>query len=918
MKNGTLDCRIRVRHAVIRPAGDGIVSRVLARFHSCLSRFSPLRSFLAVLLLFAANASPVLAAGPSPEFFQLMNELKEDIRQQGVDAEGPICIGQGLVLTRDVIEDGLRDFLLNVVVVQPLEDGAKTALSLLPQSVLAKGAATVTASTYDLIRCAMDSNGPRTYAGCIGKVTGAVVEGEATGRIKEKLGLEDAATSQAFDRSYNAAKTAIGSYKARSEIWNYSDTEDDCKSDITVRWNKQDSGKSRGGTINVIVNHQCKCPNEYDLESGHYQIFNIPVYYTPASGNKPGWRLGSIPRTRTNVKCCGGPQGRWLALSPTGKKVPDISVGRSPGTDAGSDDDRPVTGAGDKSAGTDEGTGTASPPPPPPVVLPAPELKEYDRANPCPPCQPIKDQIDAVGREIRDLRSQRDDKLREQNARKGERRKLERRLSYLQSRLRGEAGIGAESYDPATGRTTSSYDTGDGRVRIRVTDAEGNVISERFRERESTQDIQNEITARQQALDEVNAAIERLGKEREQLQERIDEAGQRWDNLQKALTDCVDKLCREYATCKQLIEHIRSYESAGLQQRSSDIINELYRRAREKGCFDIDATMLERVGFGYDLTGNNVYKPSILDELTPAGIALQQQQSESGEITPLPEDEQVGPQLQKDGGSSGETVMPLPEDERVVDDLQPMGPPGIAKTRCQPCKFIADEINQITAELKRYEEQLEQQREEAEKIRTLKWEAYDRMTRAQKELERREVLSSNRVEELERRWRNANQEYRKHHEDWGVRWLQIQKTREIIEKLRDKLIPLKDRLYDCEKQCVSVEVIDVKHITGNNPFDRRDPIAEDARDTGQGVNALPGSTDTGGSSGSGPTVEVINNIPISRLTLIGPEAGCPADHYHGAANNCNGVFTTDPDPTGCGHGTVAQVQAIPASSCPDL
>ena len=64
-----------------------------------------------------------------------------------------------------------------------------------------------------------------------------------------------------------------------------------------------------------------------------------------------------------------------------------------------------------------------------------------------------------------------------------------------------------------------------------------------------------------------------------------------------------------------------------------------------------------------------------------------------------------------------------------------------------------------------------------------------------------------------------------------------------------------------------------------------------------------------------PDVTVINNIPIDRLILAGPDS-CPSNHFHGNANNCNGVFVFDPDPLVCGHGTATIT--IPVSQCPDL
>ena len=134
------------------------------------------------------------------------------------------------------------------------------------------------------------------------------------------------------------------------------------------------------------------------------------------------------------------------------------------------------------------------------------------------------------------------------------------------------------------------------------------------------------------------------------------------------------------------------------------------------------------------------------------------------------------------------------------------------------------------------------------------------------------------------------------------------KIADLKKQIDDKqaaLGAIKKDLAECEKQCATVKVRDVIGISGNNPYDQRDPIAEESE-----------NAQAGGSSGVA-TVQVINNIPISRLTLAGPDA-CPTDHYHGNANNCNGVFTVDPDPGACGHGKVSDVVTIPVSACPDL
>lgn len=157
---------------------------------------------------------------------------------------------------------------------------------------------------------------------------------------------------------------------------------------------------------------------------------------------------------------------------------------------------------------------------------------------------------------------------------------------------------------------------------------------------------------------------------------------------------------------------------------------------------------------------------------------------------------------------------------------------------------------------------------------------------------------------------------------------EIESLEKAIRELRDQLQDLRYNLSVCEEdKCKTdtalgrdliqifgpifdVEVIDTKNISGNDPYDPRDPIAENSENINE-------STQVGGNATNIATVQVINNIPISRLSPFGPDS-CPANHFHGDANNCNGVFTVDPAPAVCGHGTVADVVTIPVSSCPDL
>jgi len=100
------------------------------------------------------------------------------------------------------------------------------------------------------------------------------------------------------------------------------------------------------------------------------------------------------------------------------------------------------------------------------------------------------------------------------------------------------------------------------------------------------------------------------------------------------------------------------------------------------------------------------------------------------------------------------------------------------------------------------------------------------------------------------------------------------------------------------------EVIDVKSITGNNPYDRQNPDAENSDQISSG-------------SGSGQTIQVLpGNIPVSRFAGPVPPDSCPEPHFHAfSVNDCDNVLQADPAPLVCGFGGVSQITSIPLASC---
>lgn len=672
--------------------------------------FNKRLSLILPLLLFSSPA----VADLSPEFFQLLNELKEDIRVQGTEAEGPVCVGGGLILARDAIEDGLRDFLIDTVVVKPLEDGAKTALSLLPTTAAANIAITSAVSTYDLIKCAMDSNGPDSYAGCIGKVIGAVVEGEATGRVKSKMGLDDPVTSQAFGRSYNAAKNAITGYKGRSETWNYTDEIGDCTADITARWSKQGSRPKRGGSISLIVNLDCECPNNYQFDNGTYQIFDVPVRYVAAPGQKPGWRLGQLSRTRASVKCCGGPQGPFISLSGTGKKIPDRPVTVGGGGTTGGDDSGTIGGGDDESR--------------------------------------IQREREERERQRREAQEQRE-REREEAARRAELQELQRqREAAFRARV-AEIQKTCPICDPIR-EDIANY-------------------------QEALEAVQERLPGLEAAADAAQAEADKAANKERQAQEALDN----FRNPDSSVTD----------------------EGTGRTVTSTDL--EVRKQA------EIDA--MERYQAG-EITAEELGQDwSELND--PATVDRLKQQAE----------------------------------QRLEAELA-----AAKQEKSQADEALANARSEVSADRQRLEQ-------------------YPRV-----------------IQRLTGELEECIKQCRAKAEDIALGYIHD------IDDLVDEEV----------EYTTTVKILDVKPISGNNPFDRRDPLTHEHDDT---------HTETGANTGA--TVQVVGpfNVPISRLTLAGPDA-CPSSHYHGNANDCNGVFRIDPAPGVCGHGTTASVTTIPVSSCPDL
>lgn len=688
------------------------------------SGFSRLSALVGIFVLFLAS-SPARAV--SPEFYQLLSDINGQLKTF-TPTRGPACTPDLVDKVQNALQGELFTSAMNEVVVKSLESGAKTAASLL-------GAPGAAMTTYGIMRCAMEETTWQGFLRCAGGESAGGLLGEGTGKLFRDGELSKDLVGVALDRGWDEAfATARGAYEAygsTSEEVSGTNNASGCTINYRFYWAKRGRPGARGGQILFHASvRDCDCRSANEVKAGHVRAI-FDVVYASHGNSQPGWKVRPFRDLHVEAQCCNQrsyPDTSYL-FSSTGRLIGKF-------TDEEPIDEppkRPQTGGGtgDQTPGTDPGSSRPEPPapkPPPPIRLPEPERVEYSRANPCPACVPIKQAIDEQARLIAALREQRSAKLTEKNDKLAEKSRLEKRIRLLESRLAGERGVGGEAFDPATGLTTSSYDTGDGRVRITVTDKDGNVVSERFRERDSSGDIQRQLDQAQADLTQTQADIEALDTALAELDAARAAAIAKYDNLQTALDDCINRLCRSYATCEQLLKHIQAYENAGLKDRSRALYNDLMRRAREMGCFDLEERQNLLFQQNYQLSSNRIL----------------------------------------------------------------ISPPASG---------------------------------------------------------------------------------------------------------------------------VSVKVIDVRPITGNNPFDERNPEAADANQVHDEPSSAPPSA--GGGSGEDVLVVGVGSqlIPIRKLRVAGPDA-CASNHYHASsAQSCDGTFVSDPAPTSCGFGVVGSEFPIPLSSC---
>lgn len=159
----------------------------------------------------------------------------------------------------------------------------------------------------------------------------------------------------------------------------------------------------------------------------------------------------------------------------------------------------------------------------------------------CPQCVPIHGQLEKARAEKEKNESELKEKRKALTPLEDDIEKARERVERTRKPLSGERGVGGESTDTETGLTTSSYDTGDGRVRIAVTDKDGNVIDERFRVRSSAADRRAQLDRAEETQQQLLDCKIALDKQIHTLEEAVGKLARQIAELERALEECLKK-----------------------------------------------------------------------------------------------------------------------------------------------------------------------------------------------------------------------------------------------------------------------------------------------------------------------------------------------------------------------------------------
>lgn len=467
--------------------------------------------FLALLLTSLAYAP---AQAQSPEFLQLIGEIKAAIKYSSAEvSRGQQCAPQMFDMAKEGIQANEFTELLNRVVVDPLETGAKVGAGALG---VPGGAVT----TYSLVRCYMKEADWEGLKRC---AAGEAL-GYGLGKGLEKVGVEElqgALAGAAWDKAYGALREAVESYQQTSEPPINWTAGGKCQLTVTAAWNKRRQPGAEGGVISVLINAtNCICSRPAELESG-YMRFRVPVKYVRTGNNQPGWAADTSGETILRVKCCGGQEGVNTRYRLDGGFSGFVR-----------DQAPPVT--------------PAEPPKPvPPPVPPAPVELQWSESNPCPECQPFLELAEKHRQNAEDLAAEAQELQTRLQANRQRQGVTQQRIEQLNREISGKAGEGGSATDPDSGLTTESWSQPDGSVKVTVKDAKGNVLSEHTRQRRDVGKLKEQIAQEQAELARLKAEETKLNSELERVAKGRQTQRKLEADARAELRRCVEERCNK-------------------------------------------------------------------------------------------------------------------------------------------------------------------------------------------------------------------------------------------------------------------------------------------------------------------------------------------------------------------------------------
>jgi len=474
-----------------------------------------LRALRCYCLLLAAFLPLPASADMSPELYQLGVEIKKNFESDSTQAtRGPECKEDCFRLATLALRDMLKEEALNRVVVQPLEDGAKFALSAL-------GVPGITISTYNVVQCYLNESSPAGFKACLFRETVGLIGGEGLQKGANWDELSATLAGAAWDKAFSEIRTAVDGYQNQGEFATYTAARD-CTVNVSLRWDKRKRAGANGGQIFVhFTFSDCRCPTGASSVRQGSLSFYVPINLAPAGGDKPGWVAGDPQEYKLRAACCNTPYGDGRTYIYNGSF-------QFQGLMKDPEDETPPP----------------TPEPPPPVEpLPPPPPPQWSEENPCPECQPFLDLALKRQAQARELETQ----LQEQRNRIDTNRQRQfgtrARIERIQKELSAKAGEGGSSRDPETGITIDSWTQADGSVKVTVKDKNENVIDEYTRPRRDTKKLRQDLENEQQELKRLEEEATSLQSELQRLTQLRDKELKLEQDARRALADCVREKC---------------------------------------------------------------------------------------------------------------------------------------------------------------------------------------------------------------------------------------------------------------------------------------------------------------------------------------------------------------------------------------